>query len=106
MLHRFGLTPKCGSFKRVCAAILAKAAFSTHLSTGRKPVADHVYKVVELVGSSKKSVSAAIENAVAKAAKTIRNLGWFELVEVRGHVDGGKIQHYQATIKAGFTLED
>jgi dodecin len=67
---------------------------------------DHVYKVVELVGSSEDSVSKAVEGAVAKAAETIRHLGWFEMVNVRGHIEDGKIAHYQVTLKAGFRLEE
>lgn len=66
---------------------------------------DHVYKVVELVGSSEESVSKAVEGAIAKAAQTIRHLGWFEVVNVRGHIEDGKIAHYQVTLKAGFRLE-
>jgi dodecin len=65
----------------------------------------HVYKVVELVGSSEKSVSDAIERAVAEAAKSLRGLGWFEVTQMRGHIENGKIAHYQVTIKAGFTVE-
>jgi flavin-binding protein dodecin len=67
---------------------------------------DHVYKVVELVGSSEESISKAIDRAVAKAALTVRHLGWFEVVQVRGHIEDGKVAHYQVTIKAGFRLEE
>ncbi len=67
---------------------------------------EHVYKVIELVGSSEQSVSHAIERAVAKAAATVRNLGWFEVAQVRGHVENGKVKHYQVTLKVGFTLDD
>lgn len=67
---------------------------------------DHVYKVIELVGSSEQSISQAIEVAVAKAAETVRHLGWFEVLQVRGHIENGKVKHYQVTVKAGFTLED
>jgi flavin-binding protein dodecin len=69
-------------------------------------MSDHVYKVVELVGTSAESVSAAIETAVTKAAATLRHLDWFEVVNVRGHIDNGKVGHYQVTLKAGFRLED
>jgi flavin-binding protein dodecin len=69
-------------------------------------MSDHVYKVVELVGSSAESVSAAIETAVAKAAATLRHLDWFEVEHIRGHIDNGKVAHYQVTLKAGFRLED
>jgi flavin-binding protein dodecin len=67
---------------------------------------DHVYKHLELTGSSTKSSDDAIRNALAKAAKTMRNMHWFEVVETRGQTDGGKIAHWQVTIKVGFTLED
>jgi dodecin len=67
---------------------------------------EHVYKVVELVGSSEESVSKAIDRAIEKAALTLRHLGWFEVTNVRGHIEDGKVSHYQVTIKAGFRLED
>jgi len=67
---------------------------------------DNVYKVVELVGSSDESVSKAIDRAVSKAALSLRHLGWFEVLNVRGHIEDGKVAHYQVTIKAGFRLED
>ena len=69
-------------------------------------MAGHVYKKIELVGSSPDSLQEAIENAVAKAAKTVRNLRWFEVVETRGQIEDGKIAHWQVTVKIGFTLED
>ncbi|MCW3473206.1 dodecin [Limobrevibacterium gyesilva] len=67
---------------------------------------EHVYKVVQLVGSSDKSIEDAIERAVAKASATIRNLRWFEVLETRGHIEGGKVDHYQVTLKVGFTLDE
>ncbi len=66
---------------------------------------DHIYKKLELVGSSSESIEKAIENAIAKASETIRNLRWFEVVETRGHLEDGKVSHYQVTVKIGFTLE-
>jgi len=69
-------------------------------------VTEHVYKVIELVGSSEQSVSQAIERAIAKASGTVRNLGWFEVANVRGHIENGKVKHYQVTLKVGFTLDD
>ena len=69
-------------------------------------MSEHVYKVVELVGSSEESVTKAIDRAIDKASQTIRHLGWFEVVQVRGHVENGKVAQYQVTIKAGFRLED
>ena len=67
---------------------------------------DHVYKTIELVGSSTKSAEEAVRTAVAKASRTVRNLRWFQVVETRGHIDGGQVAHWQVTIKIGFTLED
>jgi dodecin len=67
---------------------------------------EHVYKVVELVGSSEESVSKAIDGAIDRAAATLRNLGWFEVQQVRGHIENGKVAHYQVTIKAGFRLDE
>lgn len=67
---------------------------------------DHVYSVTELVGSSKTSIADAVRTAVAKASETKRNIRWFEVVNIRGHVDGGEVAHFQVTLKVGFTLED
>jgi len=67
---------------------------------------DHIYKKVEITGSSTESPQKAIENAVAKAAQSLRNMRWLEVVETRGHIDDQKIAHWQVTIKIGFTLED
>jgi flavin-binding protein dodecin len=66
---------------------------------------DHVYKILELVGSSDKSIEAAIENAVGRASKTIREMKWFEVVQTRGHIEDGKVRHYQVALRVGFTLE-
>jgi dodecin len=66
---------------------------------------EHVYKVIELVGSSTTSVEDAIQTAVARANATIRNLRWFEVAQVRGVIGDGKVDHYQVTLKAGFTLD-
>jgi flavin-binding protein dodecin len=67
---------------------------------------DHVYRKTELVGSSTTSVTDAIEAAIARAAKTLRNLEWFEVGEIRGHVKDGKVAHYQVTLKVGFRVEE
>lgn len=69
------------------------------------PRMDHVYKKIELVGSSENSIEEAIQNAIARADKTVKNLGWFEVVETRGHLENGKVAHYQVTVKIGFTLD-
>lgn len=68
-------------------------------------MADPVYKVVEIVGTSEQSISKAIENAIDKASKSLRNLGWFEVSQMRGDIEGGKVHRYQVTLKVGFTLE-
>lgn len=67
---------------------------------------DHVYRVIEITGSSSKSVDDAIQTAVSRASKTLRHLRWFEVLQTRGHIDGGQIQHYQVTLKIGFTIDD
>ena len=67
---------------------------------------DHIYKIVELVGSSPTSIEDAIQGAIARASSTIDNIGWFEVTETRGHIEGGKVAHYQVTIKVGFTVKD
>ncbi|MGD7036446.1 dodecin [Methylotuvimicrobium buryatense] len=69
-------------------------------------MSDHIYKKIELTGSSSVSIQDAIEKAVEKAAKTLHDLRWLEVVETRGHIDQGKVAHWQVTIKVGFTLKD
>ena len=66
---------------------------------------EHVYRVIQLVGSSEKSVSDAIDRAIARSSKTLRNVRWFEVVETRGSVENGKVSQYQVTLKVGFTME-
>jgi flavin-binding protein dodecin len=66
---------------------------------------DSTYKKIEVVGTSGESVTQAIENAIGKASQTVNNMGWFEVVEVRGRVDGDKVGQYQVTLKIGFRLE-
>jgi dodecin len=67
---------------------------------------DHVYRIIEVAGSSENSIEEAIQNAVGRASRTLRQVGWFEVVQTRGHVENGKIGHYQVILKVGFTLED
>jgi flavin-binding protein dodecin len=69
-------------------------------------MSDHVYKTIELVGSSTRSVEDAVQKAIGKAAETVRNLRWFEVLDTRGHIEGGSVAHWQVTLKLGFTLED
>jgi flavin-binding protein dodecin len=66
---------------------------------------DHIYKKLELVGTSPNSIEEAVNNALARASKTLRNLRWFEVVETRGHIENGKVDHWQVTVKVGFTLD-
>ena len=66
---------------------------------------EHIYKVLELVGSSKTSIEDAIQQALTRAGETIRNIRWFQVLETRGVVDAGQVTFYQVTIKVGFTLE-
>jgi len=67
---------------------------------------DHVYRVIQIVGSSEKSIDDAIHMAIARASKTLRELRWFEVVETRGHISDGKVSHFQVTLKVGFTLDE
>lgn len=69
-------------------------------------MSDHTYKVTEVVGTSRTSVEEAVNSAVARAAKTLRNLRWFEVVETRGQIESGKVTAWQVTLKLGFTLDD
>lgn len=66
----------------------------------------HVYKVVEIVGSSTKSSDDAIHNAINRASQNLRHVNWFEVIETRGHVENGKVAHFQVTLKVGFRLEE
>ena len=67
---------------------------------------DHIYKLIDLVGSSAIGIEDAIKNAIAKASLTVKHMDWFEVVETRGHILDGKVTHYQVTIKVGFRIED
>jgi dodecin len=69
-------------------------------------MSEHVYKTIELVGSSTRGMEDAVQRAITKAAETVRNLRWFEVVDTRGHLEGGKVAHWQVTLKVGFTLEE
>ncbi|WP_354641828.1 dodecin [Kitasatospora camelliae] len=67
---------------------------------------DHIYRVTEIVGSSREGIDDAIKNAIDRAAQTLRNLDWFEVIQMRGHIVDGRIEHYQVGLKVGFRLED
>ena len=66
---------------------------------------DHIYRVIELVGTSEDSIEDAIKSAISRADQTLRNLRWFEVVRTSGHIDRGRVRHYQVTLKVGFTME-
>jgi flavin-binding protein dodecin len=68
-------------------------------------MSEHIYRVIELVGSSDKSIEDAIGSAIARASQTIRNLRWFEVLETRGQIENGKIGHYQVHLRVGFTMD-
>ena len=67
---------------------------------------DHIYRIIEVAGSSEISHADAIENAIARASKTMRHLRWFEVIQQRGEIENGEVRHYQVMMKVGFTLED
>ena len=66
----------------------------------------HVYKVIDIVGSSEASIEDAIAVAIERASRTLKNLRWFEVVQTRGQIEEGRVQHYQVMLKVGFTLDD
>ncbi|MGD8416823.1 MAG: dodecin family protein [Pseudomonadales bacterium] len=68
-------------------------------------MSEHVYKTIELTGSSKTSIEAAVEAALARSGETLHNLRWFEVTDIRGHLENGSIDHWQVTAKIGFTLD-
>ena len=67
---------------------------------------DHVYKLIELTGTSTKSIEDAVATAIKRASKSLKQLRWFQVIETRGNIDRGKVQHWQVTIKVGFSVED
>ena len=69
-------------------------------------MSEHTYKLVELVGSSSTGFDEAVQNAITKAAASIRNMRWFQVVETRGYIENGKVAYWQVTVKIGFTVED
>jgi flavin-binding protein dodecin len=96
-----------------CAESLAMVYSARPTTRGRDlydkeepPMSEHVYKILELVGSSKTSIEEAVQNAVTKASATVRNMRWFEVVETRGYIEDGKVGYWQVTVKIGFTIED
>jgi dodecin len=82
------------------------SATSTVNISRRMSMPDHVYRIIEVAGSSEHGIEAAIQNAIARASRTLRQVGWFEVIQTRGHVEDGKIAHYQVILKVGFTLDE
>jgi flavin-binding protein dodecin len=76
-----------------------------HCTRNNAPMSDHIYKKIELVGSSPNGIEDAVKNALARAKKSVRNMRWFEVTETRGYLEEGNIAHWQVTLKVGFTLE-
>ena len=87
-----------------CASKVMAGKSAIHLQESN--MSNHVYKHVELTGTSGKSIEDAVGSAIAKASLSVRNIHWFEVVETRGQVAKGKVAQWQVTIKVGFTLED
>jgi flavin-binding protein dodecin len=89
------------------APLLARLFIVFYCEPRNNPrMAEHVYKKIEIVGSSPNGMEEAVHNALSRAGKTIRNMRWFEVIETRGYIDEGKIEHWQVTLKIGFTLEE
>lgn len=82
---------------------LAALQTQTHSKPNMK---DPVYKLIELTGTSTRSVEDAVDNAIKRAHKTLKNLSWFQVVETRGNIDRGRVRHWQVTLKIGFAIED
>jgi flavin-binding protein dodecin len=92
------------AWDKVSLATFKESGLATGSRENEMP--DHVYRIIEIAGSSEKSIEDAIQNAVGRASRTLRQVGWFEVVETRGHIQDGKVAHYQVALKVGFTLED
>jgi dodecin len=69
-------------------------------------MSNHVYKTIEITGSSESSIEDAVRNAIQRAGRTVRHMRWFEVTDTRGHIESGNLAHWQVTLKIGFTLED
>jgi dodecin len=82
------------------------SADASHARKGQQQDSDRIYRVIEIVGTSEKSISDAIDKAIMRAHKTLRNLRWFEVVRTSGRIENGKVRHYQVTLSVGFTMEE
>ena len=92
-----GMTGRDGAIDFAARSALANQVAAHH--------DDHVYRVIELVGTSEESIEDAITSAITRANSTLRNLRWFEVVRTSGHISEGIVRHYQVTLKVGFTME-
>jgi flavin-binding protein dodecin len=98
---------QCGSLRKLTIALGDRDAPCLQEKLAKQsPMANHIYKKIELVGSSAEGFEQAVQNALTRADKTIRNMRWFEVTETRGQIEDGKVNHWQVTLKVGFTLED
>ncbi|GGX75529.1 hypothetical protein GCM10010510_20200 [Streptomyces anandii JCM 4720] len=88
----------------ITVTVTPDAAAATYAEEPR--MTDHTYRVTEIVGTSHEGVDQAIRNAVDRASQTLRNLDWFEVTQVRGQIENGRIEHYQVGLKVGFRIED
>jgi hypothetical protein len=94
---------RCRLSSRLCRDL--GRVFGEAQGAGATMMDEHVYKIIQLAGSSEKSIEDAIQNAVTRASKTLHGLRWFEVLETRGHIENNQVAHYQVVIKVGFTLE-
>src|SRR6516164_8566640 len=105
-LSRLLLTIDCGGLDWFLFEMMSTDVQRRFVMPATAEMKDHVYKILELVGSSEKGIDDAIQNAVSRASKTIRGMKWFEVVQTRGHIEKGAVGHYQVTLRVGFTLEE
>jgi len=91
---------------RPCGRKSGGRRFDSEITTRPGRDDDDVYRIIQVAGSSENSIEDAIQNAVGRASRTLRQVGWFEVLETRGHVEDGRVAHYQVTLKVGFTLDD
>jgi flavin-binding protein dodecin len=94
------------SHKIIGGQLVARQTPTVAVRQGGNQMPDHVYRIIEVAGSSESSIEDAIKNAVSRASRTLRQVGWFEVLQTRGHVEDGKVAHFQVILKVGFTLED
>jgi dodecin len=105
-----GRSPSCPPRRAIALRVCSSNFEICSLDAGAKdllpPMSDHIYKKIELVGSSPNGIEDAVNNAISRAGKTIRNMKWFEVAEVRGNLENNKVAHWQVTLDVGFTLDN